>query len=163
MFTRIPFYKQVIVMSFHCEHCGYRNNELQSGEPVQVRFVSYLMSRFLPLFPGIWHGNRLESQGEVRSEPHGCQVWVCSDCSSWTGPGGSFQVPTRRYLDTHYSSNYSTYFRSHNCRGHSNESERRTSARSREETRIGLGKCCQSGWIPGETAEICRARITMDA
>ncbi|KAI6189975.1 hypothetical protein M3Y97_00066700 [Aphelenchoides bicaudatus] len=35
MCTRIPFYKQVIVMSFLCEHCGFRNNELQSGEPVQ--------------------------------------------------------------------------------------------------------------------------------
>ncbi|CAD5224775.1 unnamed protein product [Bursaphelenchus okinawaensis] len=35
MCTRIPFYKQVILMSFSCDHCGYRNNELQSGEPVQ--------------------------------------------------------------------------------------------------------------------------------
>ncbi|KAF1632346.1 UNVERIFIED_CONTAM: hypothetical protein FQV16_0001056, partial [Eudyptes robustus] len=35
MCTRIPFYKQVILMSFACDHCGYRNNELQSGEPVQ--------------------------------------------------------------------------------------------------------------------------------
>uniref|UniRef100_A0A7E4VJW9 Zinc finger protein ZPR1 n=1 Tax=Panagrellus redivivus TaxID=6233 RepID=A0A7E4VJW9_PANRE len=35
MCTRIPYYKQVIVMSFSCDHCGYRNNELQSGESVQ--------------------------------------------------------------------------------------------------------------------------------
>ncbi|KAH7696162.1 Zpr1-PA, partial [Aphelenchoides avenae] len=35
MCTRIPFYKQVILMSFACEHCGFQNNELQSGEPVQ--------------------------------------------------------------------------------------------------------------------------------
>uniref|UniRef100_A0A914ZJY0 Zinc finger ZPR1-type domain-containing protein n=1 Tax=Parascaris univalens TaxID=6257 RepID=A0A914ZJY0_PARUN len=35
MCTRIPYYRQVIVMSFTCEHCGYRNSELQSGEPVQ--------------------------------------------------------------------------------------------------------------------------------
>jgi len=35
MCTRIPFYKQVIIMSFACEHCGFQNNELQSGEPVQ--------------------------------------------------------------------------------------------------------------------------------
>uniref|UniRef100_A0A914BVL4 Zinc finger ZPR1-type domain-containing protein n=1 Tax=Acrobeloides nanus TaxID=290746 RepID=A0A914BVL4_9BILA len=33
--TRIPFYKQVMLVSFECEHCGLRNNELQSGEPVQ--------------------------------------------------------------------------------------------------------------------------------
>ncbi|KHN81309.1 Zinc finger protein ZPR1 -like protein [Toxocara canis] len=35
MCTRIPFYRQVIVMSFACEHCGYSNNEIQSGEAVQ--------------------------------------------------------------------------------------------------------------------------------
>lgn len=35
MSTKIPFYKQVIVASFYCDHCGYRNNELQSAEPVQ--------------------------------------------------------------------------------------------------------------------------------
>lgn len=38
--TRIPFYKQVIIMSFFCDHCGYKNNELQSGEPVQVSCFS---------------------------------------------------------------------------------------------------------------------------
>ncbi|KAE9549284.1 hypothetical protein FO519_007506 [Halicephalobus sp. NKZ332] len=35
MCTRIPYYKQVIVMSFYCDHCGYKNTELQSGEAVQ--------------------------------------------------------------------------------------------------------------------------------
>lgn len=35
MCTRIPYYKQVIVMSFTCDHCGYRNTELQSGEQAQ--------------------------------------------------------------------------------------------------------------------------------
>uniref|UniRef100_A0A914Z655 Zinc finger ZPR1-type domain-containing protein n=1 Tax=Panagrolaimus superbus TaxID=310955 RepID=A0A914Z655_9BILA len=35
MCTRIPYYKQVIVISFLCDHCGFRNNELQSGESVQ--------------------------------------------------------------------------------------------------------------------------------
>uniref|UniRef100_A0A915MRE1 Zinc finger ZPR1-type domain-containing protein n=1 Tax=Meloidogyne javanica TaxID=6303 RepID=A0A915MRE1_MELJA len=31
----IPFYRQVIVMSFACEHCGLQNNNLQSGEQAQ--------------------------------------------------------------------------------------------------------------------------------
>lgn len=35
MCTKIPYYKQVILMSFYCEHCGYRNNEIQSGEAAQ--------------------------------------------------------------------------------------------------------------------------------
>lgn len=35
MCTRIPYYKQVIVMSFFCENCGNRNTEIQSGEAAQ--------------------------------------------------------------------------------------------------------------------------------
>ncbi|KAL7074211.1 hypothetical protein ACQ4LE_006484 [Meloidogyne hapla] len=31
----IPFYRQVIIMSFACEHCGLQNNNLQSGEQAQ--------------------------------------------------------------------------------------------------------------------------------
>lgn len=31
LLTKIPFYKDVVIMSFDCEHCGYQNNELQSG------------------------------------------------------------------------------------------------------------------------------------
>uniref|UniRef100_A0A158QKP5 Zpr1 domain-containing protein n=1 Tax=Haemonchus placei TaxID=6290 RepID=A0A158QKP5_HAEPC len=33
--TSIPYYKTVIIMSFECPHCGFRNNEIQSGEAVQ--------------------------------------------------------------------------------------------------------------------------------
>lgn len=36
MCVRIPYYKAVILMSFECEHCGFHNNEIQSGEAVQV-------------------------------------------------------------------------------------------------------------------------------
>ncbi|VDL76359.1 unnamed protein product [Nippostrongylus brasiliensis] len=33
--TSIPYYKTVILMSFECPHCGFKNNEIQSGEAVQ--------------------------------------------------------------------------------------------------------------------------------
>jgi zinc finger protein len=29
LFTRIPFFQEVIVVAFECEECGYKNNELQ--------------------------------------------------------------------------------------------------------------------------------------
>jgi zinc finger protein len=29
LLTRIPFFRDVIIMSFECPHCGYRNNEIQ--------------------------------------------------------------------------------------------------------------------------------------
>ena len=33
--TKIPHYKEVILMSFSCDHCGLRNNEIQSGSVIQ--------------------------------------------------------------------------------------------------------------------------------
>ncbi|XP_022665569.1 zinc finger protein ZPR1-like isoform X2 [Varroa destructor] len=37
LLTRIPFYKEVVLMSFHCKHCGWSNNELQSASEFQER------------------------------------------------------------------------------------------------------------------------------
>lgn len=33
----IPFYKEVVLMSFECAHCGHRNNEIQSGAEIAER------------------------------------------------------------------------------------------------------------------------------
>ena len=41
LLTKIPFYKEVILMSFRCEHCGFTNCELQSGSKIQERGVTY--------------------------------------------------------------------------------------------------------------------------
>lgn len=35
LLTKIPYYKEVVLMSFECEHCGFRNNELQSGSRIE--------------------------------------------------------------------------------------------------------------------------------
>lgn len=39
LLTKIPFYKDVIIMSFNCEHCGCHNNELQSGGKIAERGI----------------------------------------------------------------------------------------------------------------------------
>jgi zinc finger protein len=42
LLTEIPFFKQVVIMSFECNHCGNRNNELQPAQRIEekgVRFV----------------------------------------------------------------------------------------------------------------------------
>ena len=31
LLTKIPFFKEVILMSFSCPHCHFKNNEIQSG------------------------------------------------------------------------------------------------------------------------------------
>jgi zinc finger protein len=39
MLTKIPHYKEVILMSFNCEHCHATNNEIQSGGAIQEKGV----------------------------------------------------------------------------------------------------------------------------
>lgn len=41
MLTKIPHYKEVIIMSFQCEHCGFSNNEIQSGGRIQEQGVRF--------------------------------------------------------------------------------------------------------------------------
>ncbi|CAE6491003.1 unnamed protein product [Rhizoctonia solani] len=35
MLTNIPYFKEVIIMSFRCEHCGNENNEIQSAGAIR--------------------------------------------------------------------------------------------------------------------------------
>ncbi|KAJ2613555.1 nucleolar zinc-finger protein [Coemansia sp. RSA 1365] len=35
LLTRIPHFKSVILMAFECPHCGFKNNEVRSGEAMQ--------------------------------------------------------------------------------------------------------------------------------
>jgi len=37
LLTKIPHYKEIILMSFSCEYCGYSNNEIQSGGAIQEK------------------------------------------------------------------------------------------------------------------------------
>ncbi|RDB30995.1 Zinc finger protein zpr1 [Hypsizygus marmoreus] len=41
MLTSIPYFREVIVMSFRCEHCGATNNEIQSAGTIQVEGTQY--------------------------------------------------------------------------------------------------------------------------
>lgn len=35
LLTLIPFYKETVVMSFKCEHCGFENNEIQAAGEIE--------------------------------------------------------------------------------------------------------------------------------
>ncbi|RWS31065.1 Zinc finger protein ZPR1-like protein [Leptotrombidium deliense] len=41
LLTKIPYFKEVAVMSFYCEHCEWRNNELQPVATIQEKGVVY--------------------------------------------------------------------------------------------------------------------------
>ncbi|KAK7434181.1 nucleolar zinc-finger protein [Stygiomarasmius scandens] len=41
LLTSIPFFREVIVMSFQCEHCGWANNEIQSAGSIRPEGTVY--------------------------------------------------------------------------------------------------------------------------
>lgn len=41
LLTRIPYFREVILMSFRCEHCGFQNNEIQAAGSIQMRGTHY--------------------------------------------------------------------------------------------------------------------------
>ncbi len=41
MLTSIPFFREVIIMSFACEQCGFHNSEVQFGGSIQEQGVRY--------------------------------------------------------------------------------------------------------------------------
>ncbi|KAI1287485.1 Zinc finger protein ZPR1 [Halotydeus destructor] len=41
LFTRIPFFREVVIMSFECPHCHWKNNELQPASRIQEKGVRY--------------------------------------------------------------------------------------------------------------------------
>lgn len=48
LLTSIPFFQEVIVMSFRCEHCGFSNNEIQSAGNIRQEgsvYTARILSR----------------------------------------------------------------------------------------------------------------------
>uniref|UniRef100_A0A0K8U4D4 Zinc finger protein ZPR1 n=1 Tax=Bactrocera latifrons TaxID=174628 RepID=A0A0K8U4D4_BACLA len=39
LLTKIPFFKEIVLMSFKCEYCGYENSEIQSASEIQKKGV----------------------------------------------------------------------------------------------------------------------------
>lgn len=50
LLTSIPYFKEVIIMSFHCDHCGVSNNEVQSAGAVRGQLEKPLMCRGISTF-----------------------------------------------------------------------------------------------------------------
>ncbi|XP_067637236.1 zinc finger protein ZPR1 isoform X1 [Eurosta solidaginis] len=48
LLTKIPFFKEVIVMSFKCEQCGYENSEIQSASEIQKKGVRIELNVITP-------------------------------------------------------------------------------------------------------------------
>lgn len=48
LLTKIPFFKEVVLMSFECEHCGYKNNEIQPGGQIEEKGIRITLNVKLP-------------------------------------------------------------------------------------------------------------------
>lgn len=44
LMTEIPFFRQVVIMSFECPHCHYTNNELQPAQQIAERGVRFAVN-----------------------------------------------------------------------------------------------------------------------
>lgn len=49
LFTKIPFFKEIIVSSFSCDHCGYKNTEVQFGGQIADFGVRYELKVISPV------------------------------------------------------------------------------------------------------------------
>ncbi|KAK4494212.1 hypothetical protein PRZ48_014510 [Zasmidium cellare] len=43
LLTRIPYFREIVIMSFSCDHCGFQNNEIQSAGQIQPKGVKYAL------------------------------------------------------------------------------------------------------------------------
>ena len=41
MFTKIPFFKEIIISAFSCEECGHKNSEIQFAGKLEDYGVKY--------------------------------------------------------------------------------------------------------------------------
>ncbi len=41
LLTRIPFFKDIVLMSFSCPHCNWRNTEVQSASSIEEKVFSF--------------------------------------------------------------------------------------------------------------------------
>jgi zinc finger protein len=44
LLTKIPFFREVIISSFHCEECGYEDRGIQSGSRIEEKGVRYTLT-----------------------------------------------------------------------------------------------------------------------
>ncbi|XP_029357889.1 zinc finger protein ZPR1 isoform X1 [Echeneis naucrates] len=73
LLTRIPFFKEIIVSSFSCDHCGWSNTEIQSAGRIQDHGISYTL--------------RVETKQDLNREV------VKSDSATTRIPELDFEIP----------------------------------------------------------------------
>ena len=42
LLTSIPYFKEIVIMSFECPHCGFKNAEIQPASQIQEKGAKYM-------------------------------------------------------------------------------------------------------------------------
>lgn len=63
LLTRIPFFREVVLMSFSCPHCHFRNSEIQSAGTIQIK--------------GSRHSLKLSEKGDLDRQLIKSETCVC--------------------------------------------------------------------------------------
>uniref|UniRef100_A0A1B6K080 Zinc finger protein 259 n=1 Tax=Homalodisca liturata TaxID=320908 RepID=A0A1B6K080_9HEMI len=75
LLTKIPFFKEIVLMSFDCPHCGCQNNEIQSAGEIEEKGVRITL--------------------EVQSEKDLNRQIIKSDYTSISIPEVDFEIPSQ--------------------------------------------------------------------
>lgn len=81
LLTKIPFFREIIVSSFSCEHCGWNNTEIQSAGRIQDQGVCYTLAVRAPEVRGAqsrYSGVPEKAWGlepELWARPWGRRTW----------------------------------------------------------------------------------------
>ena len=75
MIHKIPYFRELVIASFECEHCGERNNEVTFGGEIQVQGCVY--------------------QLEVTNERDLNRQIIKSDSATVTFPSLEFEIPAK--------------------------------------------------------------------
>uniref|UniRef100_A0A1B6GWC0 Zinc finger protein ZPR1 n=1 Tax=Cuerna arida TaxID=1464854 RepID=A0A1B6GWC0_9HEMI len=75
LLTKIPFFKEIVLMSFDCPHCGFQNNEIQSAGEIEKKGVRMTL--------------------EVQSEKDLNRQIIKSDYTSIRIPEVDFEIPSQ--------------------------------------------------------------------
>ncbi|KAF2266962.1 zinc finger protein-like protein zpr1 [Lojkania enalia] len=43
LLTKIPYFREIVIMSFECPHCNFKNNEIQPAGEIQQRGIKYTL------------------------------------------------------------------------------------------------------------------------
>lgn len=92
LLTKIPFYKDVILISFECK-CGYRNNEIQSGDRIEEKGVRITLN--------------------VRTPEDLNRTVVKSDFTSIKIPELDFEIPANSQKGGQCSTRYPNFHMTH--------------------------------------------------